>query len=87
MSTQQGWQPLHILIYRATVEEATSKRSNGTIPAPNVAKTDGDIVAALPLYVKYHSQGEFIFDHQWAQFAQQALKMEYYPKVGIIIVI
>lgn len=81
VSTQQGWQPLHILIYRATVEEATSKRSNGTIPAPNVAKTDGDIVAALPLYVKYHSQGEFIFDHQWAQFAQQALKMEYYPKL------
>ena len=33
---------------------------------------DGLPIAALPLYVKSHSQGEYIFDHGWAQALERA---------------
>jgi len=38
------------------------------------------VVAALPLYVKSHSQGEYIFDHGWAEALQRA-GGRYYPKL------
>lgn len=38
------------------------------------------LVAAAPLYLKGHSYGEFVFDHQWAELAQR-LGVEYYPKL------
>jgi predicted N-acyltransferase len=37
------------------------------------------LVAAMPLYFKTHSRGEYIFDQQWADaYAQSG--MDYYPK-------
>ncbi len=41
---------------------------------------DRTLIAAAPLYLKGHSQGEFIFDHQWAELASR-LGIEYYPKL------
>ena len=41
---------------------------------------DGAPVAAMPLYVKSHSQGEYIFDHGWAQALERA-GGRYYPKL------
>jgi predicted N-acyltransferase len=38
------------------------------------------LVAAAPLYLKSHSYGEFVFDHQWADLAHR-LGVEYYPKL------
>lgn len=38
------------------------------------------LVAAAPLYLKGHSYGEFVFDHQWADLAYR-LGLEYYPKL------
>ena len=38
------------------------------------------LVAAAPLYLKGHSRGEFVFDHQWADLADQ-LGIDYYPKL------
>jgi predicted N-acyltransferase len=38
------------------------------------------LIAAAPLYIKGHSQGEFVFDHQWADLAHR-LGIEYYPKL------
>jgi uncharacterized protein len=41
---------------------------------------DGDLAAALPLYLKTHSYGEYVFDHAWADaFARNSLS--YYPKL------
>lgn len=38
-----------------------------------------ELVACCPLYLKFHSHGEFVFDQQWAQaYQQQGLR--YYPK-------
>ncbi|MEM9532675.1 MAG: GNAT family N-acetyltransferase [Pseudomonadota bacterium] len=42
--------------------------------------TDADaVVAALPLYEKTHSYGEFVFDWAWAEAAERA-GISYYPK-------
>ena len=38
------------------------------------------LVAAAPFYLKSHSYGEFVFDHQWADLAYR-LGLEYYPKL------
>lgn len=40
----------------------------------------GSTVGAAPLYVKSHSQGEYVFDHAWANALAQA-GMDYYPKL------
>ena len=40
----------------------------------------GTIVGAAPLYVKVHSQGEYVFDHGWADAFHQA-GGKYYPKL------
>jgi len=40
----------------------------------------GELVAALPLYVKSHSYGEYVFDWAWAD-AYQRNGLEYYPKL------
>ena len=61
---------------------ATAK--TGWAPHHLVVRRAGRLVAGAPLYLKGHSQGEFVFDHQWAEAAAQA-GIEYYPKllVGI----
>ncbi|HYD49180.1 MAG TPA: GNAT family N-acetyltransferase [Terriglobales bacterium] len=42
---------------------------------------DGNtLIAACPLYIKTHSQGEFVFDHGWADAAYRA-GIRYYPKL------
>ncbi|MEQ8277290.1 MAG: GNAT family N-acetyltransferase [Deltaproteobacteria bacterium] len=53
---------------------------NGWVPRFPVVKKDGVVVAAAPAYVKFHSMGEFVFDHSWASFAERA-GLRYYPKL------
>ncbi len=38
------------------------------------------LVGASPVYVKGHSQGEFVFDHAWAEAARRG-GIRYYPKL------
>ncbi|HWJ96387.1 MAG TPA: peptidogalycan biosysnthesis protein, partial [Telluria sp.] len=46
-----------------------------------IALWDGDtLAAALPLYVKDHSYGEYVFDWAWAD-AYQRHGFDYYPKL------
>ncbi|GFE68826.1 GNAT family N-acetyltransferase [Chroococcus sp. FPU101] len=41
---------------------------------------DRQLIAAAPLYIKSHSYGEFVFDHQWADLSHR-LGVRYYPKL------
>ncbi len=41
---------------------------------------DGALVAVMPLYVKHHSWGEFVFDWAWAD-AYRRHGLNYYPKL------
>lgn len=45
-----------------------------------VEDDDGQGIAAAPLYVKMHSQGEYVFDHGWADALERA-GLPYYPKL------
>ncbi|HTO70811.1 MAG TPA: GNAT family N-acetyltransferase [Myxococcota bacterium] len=54
--------------------------SSGWTPRPLVVRDAGRLVAAVPLYVKTHSEGEFVFDWGWADAAQRA-GIPYYPKL------
>jgi uncharacterized protein len=38
------------------------------------------LIAVAPLYLKGHSYGEFVFDHQWADLARR-IGIDYYPKL------
>ncbi|HET7921215.1 MAG TPA: peptidogalycan biosysnthesis protein, partial [Gammaproteobacteria bacterium] len=40
----------------------------------------GRLIGALPLYLKSHSYGEYVFDWSWAEAWQQA-GLHYYPKL------
>jgi predicted N-acyltransferase len=44
----------------------------------------GALAGALPAYIKTHSQGEYVFDHAWADAWQRA-GGEYYPKLQIAV--
>jgi predicted N-acyltransferase len=41
---------------------------------------DGRLLAALPAYRKWHSYGEYVFDHGWADACRRA-GIAYYPKL------
>ena len=42
----------------------------------------GEVAAVAPLYLKSHSQGEYVFDHSWADAYERA-GGRYYPKLII----
>ena len=44
-----------------------------------ITSSHSAIIGAMPLYLKQHSYGEFVFDWSWAQAYEQA-GMPYYPK-------
>ncbi|WP_269716938.1 GNAT family N-acetyltransferase [Caulobacter sp. NIBR2454] len=46
----------------------------------SVEDEDGRIAAVMPLYLKSHSQGEYVFDHAWADAYERA-GGRYYPKL------
>ncbi|MCB2109453.1 MAG: N-acetyltransferase [Defluviimonas sp.] len=54
--------------------------ATGWEPHHLVARHDGELVAVMPLYAKAHSQGEYIFDHGWAEAYERA-GGRYYPKL------
>jgi uncharacterized protein len=63
-----GWTPATLLV----------DAPNGDA-APNAAP-----LAALPAYLKTHSQGEYVFDHGWAEAWEHA-GGHYYPKLQIAV--
>lgn len=57
----------------------------GWTPAPlTICDAQGRLAAALPAYLKSHSQGEYVFDHAWADAWERA-GGSYYPKLQIAV--
>lgn len=52
----------------------------GWLPQHVLVHEHGHLVGAMPLYLKTHSYGEYIFDWGWADAAQRA-GIAYYPKL------
>ncbi len=56
----------------------------GWQPRHLVARENGVVIGVAPLYAKSHSQGEYIFDHNWAHAWERA-GGRYYPKLQLAV--
>ncbi|NOT73190.1 MAG: N-acetyltransferase [Hyphomicrobium sp.] len=57
----------------------------GWLPRHLVLEDDrGRVCGVAPCYIKTHSQGEYVFDHAWADASHQA-GLRYYPKLQIAV--
>src|SRR5262249_11530458 len=57
----------------------------GWLPCHLVVRMDGRLVAVAPAYLKENSEGEFVFDWGWAEFAEARLRIPYYPKLIVAV--
>ena len=70
----------HAFLYALEDSESVGAEA-GWLPHHLVIEDgDGVLQAAVPLYLKGHSQGEYVFDHGWAHAYEQA-GGAYYPKL------
>ncbi len=71
--------------FLAALEESGSVGTGtGWQPLYLSVKSDGQIIACAPMYAKSHSQGEYIFDHAFADAYMRA-GGRYYPKLQIAV--
>ena len=79
-----GGNPFVSHAFLSALEDSGSVGSrSGWDPAPLVVKrADGTLAGAIPAYLKSHSQGEYVFDHAWADAWHRA-GGQYYPKLQI----
>lgn len=69
----------------ALEESGSATAEAGWQPVPIVIDgADGRPAAVMPAYAKSHSQGEYVFDHGWAQAFERA-GGAYYPKLQIAV--
>ena len=68
----------------ALEESGSVGAGTGWAPRHLVARLDGAIIGVMPLYAKGHSQGEYVFDHNWAH-AFEGAGGAYYPKLQAAI--
>ena len=66
--------------FAACEESGSATARTGWRPAHLVVEDDGRIVALLPMYLKNHSQGEYVFDSAWADALERS-GGDYYPKL------
>ncbi len=81
-----GGDPFLSHAFLSSLEESGSVGpGTGWSAAPIVIQgIDGRLAAALPAYLKSHSQGEYVFDHSWADAWHNA-GGSYYPKLQIAV--
>ncbi|MDP3940372.1 MAG: peptidogalycan biosysnthesis protein, partial [Deltaproteobacteria bacterium] len=61
-------------------ETGCAVESSGWLPHHVLLHRGKRLVGGCPLYLKLHSMGEFVFDHDWALYAER-LGLNYYPKL------
>jgi uncharacterized protein len=77
----QPFNPFVSYEYFAALEDSKSVApETGWAPMHLVVKQAGIIAGLAPLYAKGHSQGEYVFDHHWADAYTRA-GGNYYPKL------
>lgn len=61
-------------------ETGCASRRTGWLPHYLLLTDQGRLTGAMPLYLKNHSRGEYVFDHAWAE-AFERHGLSYYPKL------
>lgn len=69
----------------ALEESGCVAASTGWLPQHLVLEgDDGEVLGVAPAYLKSHSQGEYVFDHGWAEAYERA-GGRYYPKLQVSV--
>ncbi|QGX99554.1 N-acetyltransferase [Roseovarius faecimaris] len=69
---------------KALEDSGSVGTGTGWQPLYLTAEKAGQVIGCAPLYGKSHSQGEYIFDHNWAHAYERA-GGRYYPKLQIAV--
>jgi predicted N-acyltransferase len=86
---QQSWDEMALPLQTPFLEwewlnnletSGSVKSHTGWQPCHLTVWRNHNLIGAAPLYLKGHSYGEFVFDHQWADLAYR-LGINYYPKL------
>jgi uncharacterized protein len=64
----------------ALESSGAATRESGWQPRHLLIEQDGTLIGHMPLYLKYHSYGEYVFDWSWAD-AWHRNGLDYYPKL------
>jgi predicted N-acyltransferase len=64
----------------ALEDSGCTDAASGWQPHHLLLEQNGELVGAMPLYIKSHSYGEYVFDWGWADACQRA-GLAYYPKL------
>ena len=73
----------HRFLHALEESRSTGART-GWEPHHLLARMGGELIACAPLYAKSHSQGEYVFDHNWAH-AWESAGGRYYPKLQMAV--
>ncbi|KAA2243946.1 GNAT family N-acetyltransferase [Salinarimonas soli] len=80
---EETFNPFVSHAFLSSLEEAgCAAPKAGWTPVHVLLETDGRLDAAVPAYVKTNSQGEYVFDHAWADAYERA-GGRYYPKIQV----
>ena len=82
INNEKGLNPFCSHGFLSALEESSCVNANtGWHPQHIILRDDNDTInGVIPLYLKSHSQGEYVFDHGWANAYEQA-GGHYYPKL------
>jgi predicted N-acyltransferase len=83
---ENGYNPFVSFAFLSAVEESGCAigRSGWQGHHLRLEAPDGALLGAVPCYVKSHSQGEYVFDHGWADAFERA-GGRYYPKLQVSV--
>ncbi len=74
----------HSFLY-SLEESGCATNATGWLPRHMLLEDEtGAVLGAVPAYLKSHSQGEYVFDHSWADAFYRA-GGDYYPKLQISV--
>jgi predicted N-acyltransferase len=71
---------LHYDFFSALEKSQSASIEQGWQPHHLVASTNNELIALMPMYLKSHSWGEYVFDWDWAEAFKQ-YNHPYYPKL------
>ena len=80
-------QPIHIArfsVLRSNSPARSARAPAGSRCTSSPRTPSGQLVGAVPCYAKSHSQGEYVFDHGWAEAYERA-GGSYYPKLQVSV--
>jgi len=74
----------HAFLHALEASQCVGARA-GWLPQHLVLESEGgQVLGAVPCYLKSHSQGEYVFDHAWADAYERA-GGDYYPKLQVSV--